>query len=783
MKFIVVCECQQTLEFEAEPVYGRKPPSMSCPTCNADCTNAAYKVIQDHLARQSLGSGPEIPLQRDDPGMEESAPPTTDGTCARHAGQVVISLCRVCRKPTCAKCMEETGFVCSAYCRHQAHEQGIEIPAYERQFSVVRQQKRSQFQSIVNSRILATGVIVLGVIALWCWQNLYAGKPHVISSQKISSPEYGSFSRFISADELLMIDDTAMTLVNVSNSKPVWTTDLKPYARVAFPIRPKKTAPAKKSTTPSPPNPDAEDEGDGKEAMPAEDGESPDPVEKKLVVPSDETAGEAKEEMADTEATNDTDGEPDTAPKQPPLSAEEPKEEVYDFGWTNLEPVIVMPQIIWATFPQRIVGFDRRTGKEIKQIPVDGRLLGSDPDSTAYWMMKRIEGKRNQSLITRIDLSTGAMQTAEFDIPRPKIPTRKELGLPERRRFGDFTERSYTDSVDEFQRSFHPSGASLAQVDVVLRRVNFVTVDTLKPRTRQDEERIPSVGNQLEMIPEIVGDIKRALGGGSRQEDQSAYEVTLRRIGAPAPAWQGEVTGETQYFALRSLDLLVAGKTLYAFGKDNQKLWESPLAFPVSSGPSLFSFAEGGGRDTPYLETDDTLYFADTGMLAALDLRTGKARWRLPTVGVSRIERDQSGYLYVTTSQKSHSSIQYSEEINLMERHRPVLLKIHPKKGKIIWQKEFFGERCILGGRYLYSIGSGMSIFDMAEGVGSVWRKRPNEEEAVGRVRLHCISARNGEELWDESFRGSLLTTQFKGNRAILLFRDRIDQIRFSRMF
>ena len=58
MEVKVVCNCGQKFAFEVEPVNGRMPVSVSCPSCGRDGTQAANDVLVQHFPNQA----PPIPV-------------------------------------------------------------------------------------------------------------------------------------------------------------------------------------------------------------------------------------------------------------------------------------------------------------------------------------------------------------------------------------------------------------------------------------------------------------------------------------------------------------------------------------------------------------------------------------------------------------------------------------------------------------------------------------------------------------------------------------------------
>jgi hypothetical protein len=121
------------------------------------------------------------------------------------------------------------------------------------------------------------------------------------------------------------------------------------------------------------------------------------------------------------------------------------------------------------------------------------------------------------------------------------------------------------------------------------------------------------------------------------------------------------------------VDVVAAGQAISVFNKINRKLWDAKLTYSVAS-----RYSE---EQAPCLETKDALYFADLGILARYDLATGTVRWRLNSVGISRIQADERGKLYINTTTAGPESIKYSEQINIHDKIHPVILKVDPETG------------------------------------------------------------------------------------------------------
>ena len=116
---------------------------------------------------------------------------------------------------------------------------------------------------------------------------------------------------------------------------------------------------------------------------------------------------------------------------------------------------------------------------------------------------------------------------------------------------------------------------------------------------------------------ELMNEMQVERTGGMRTEDESRYQVTIKRLLASSVAeWTGEVVGPAALLSGKTVDVLTAGKAIYVFDKTNKKLWESKLAYPVDPLMLLDSewFDDPKGKRTPFVERGPMLYFFDQGV-------------------------------------------------------------------------------------------------------------------------------------------------------------------------
>lgn len=255
-------------------------------------------------------------------------------------------------------------------------------------------------------------------------------------------------------------------------------------------------------------------------------------------------------------------------------------------------------------------------------------------------------------------------------------------------------------------------------------------------------------------------DSAREARGGVEKTDESAYQVALSRPFDPNyPEVRLTVHGRAECFSTRTLDLVTAGRSLFAFDHSGKKLWEATLgnstldlqneAFGSTMVDSTMASAA-----KPCIEEGERLYFFDSAFLTAFDLSTGQAAWRTPIAGITRLQCD-NGLLYVTAG---------SAEL-------PVLQKIDAKSGKILWRVEHYQE-CLVSEHQVY-----------------VTREVVNAEDAVDRVfqgskaiqcrwKLYKLAAIDGKPQWEwfQTRRPAHILAH--GRKIALLFEDELQVLK-----
>jgi len=316
------------------------------------------------------------------------------------------------------------------------------------------------------------------------------------------------------------------------------------------------------------------------------------------------------------------------------------------------------------------------------------------------------------------------------------------------------------------------TGPNVVQMQLKLLEAKTVTREVMQPKGPSDFEsgKISGV-NRGKIANEIINDMRRDATGGVEEEDASLYQVTLtRRLPAAGSAWTGTVTGLPQFFPGRSVDVLVASRTLMVFDKENHRLWEAKLNNPVGRwGGDNF---EDEVPAAPFLESGSALYFYDQGTLTAFDLSKGEVRWRLNTVGIANVRADPRGVLYVVSSTANPDALRHPGQIDLSKKINPLLSKVDPASGKVLWQVEGISERCQLSGPFVYTTRAQISGAQLIGANG--------DTDAIPvHHRVYRLDPKTGREIWAYYRPKAPLQTEMWQNYLMLRYRSELRVLKF----
>jgi hypothetical protein len=434
---------------------------------------------------------------------------------------------------------------------------------------------------------------------------------------------------------------------------------------------------------------------------------------------------------------------------------------------------------IWICLGSRVLRLDSATG-EIKQtIPVPGKFESFTPaGSNILVVSARDETTR---VAMEINIASGEVATQDIVVPRSeKHLMPNELPPNVQPTAGVLLSQAMEDQklnkpLTAMSSEFFSAGDNLVELRVKLLEPKVTYVQSIKPRgpSHLDGNTTASTST-ADVEEEVFNDIKRSQSGGVKGIDESRYEAKLRRWTDAKPVeWTGEVTGVPAFFPLKTVDLVVAGTWLGVFDKQNKKLFEAKLSYRISDrfGPEKWDH-----HSVPALEDNGSLYFFDQGVLTAFSLPGGDVRWRATSVGISKIQQDDSGALYVDSTTAAPEDIQYSEQITL-EKAKADLLKIDPASGKILWQALNLGQQVYISGKFLYTSSIDQGGIAMAQGLAEALNA-PRPEGPV-YFHIHRLNPLDGKELWDFYREEAPKELSFQQTRFLVRFADRVQVWKF----
>jgi outer membrane protein assembly factor BamB len=419
-----------------------------------------------------------------------------------------------------------------------------------------------------------------------------------------------------------------------------------------------------------------------------------------------------------------------------------------------------------------VTRLDRETGTEKSTFPVRGRI---DSLSVAKGIALVMSTDFNTgTILTRIQISDGQLQSVVTQplIEKATVPGAKPsgAGLPS----GD-------DMEDDNRRDYIPAGENFVQMDVELVKKNIVMEDAVR-RENQTDLNAVRAGNQVQAINQVMTDITTSRTGGKREVDKSEYKVAIKRhlSNAKIAPWTGIVIGPPKFFSTDTLDLLIDGGTVRAFSKDNKLLWQGKLGYPVDSDTVVNPARPESG---PCFERGSMLYIADKGALRAFSISDGRDLWLYPTVGITRIQFDAEGMMYLTTTDKDEASIRYDQEVRFDDKTREVLVKLDARSmGKELWKFSLPAGRNFtswITGKHVYVTTSNYSRAEMfgamTGGTGDV----------PSHLNIYRLSPKTGETIWDfhEARSSSPRSLDFSGNQILIAWPDSIELMRYYDLF
>ena len=613
--------------------------------------------------------------------------------------------------------MELFGYVCSPLCNAKAEAQKIHVPVYAGQKSVAE----AQFWRKAGAIFGVVAVTMVALVGFWFWYAWFGSYPKPVFSVRFDNPAYAGASKLCGRDQLVFLHGGTLARYDLGSGKQIWSTDLINRQQVVDEL--------------------AQAEGTWQAAEARGRGQTPPTT---LPTPDADTiqlamAGTEGELQLFAVASNVWVGTPD-------------KLTHYDWDSGKMLQEIPLSGIYGEIIPQ---------GGELKLHGMNSagqETLMSVNLATGQSHTDEVGGPMTSGFAARGVLGAVALASARnngssADAGLPWVPgvnmsapmdpgkvaqQAQDLPLPNRIALPAVIASSMhqeqimkqaNEGDTDSQGTQPPWAAALAFTNDPHAEHNFLVSSeygSVQMATRLLEERIVahdamkappaksaldnanlSVAQTGDAVNEMLNQKQRENGANIVTENQSLYQVTLSRPDATGTTdWVGQVAGPPAVYSLKTVNVLAAGTTLIIFDKTNKKLWQATLAYTMAGGDATDPFARETSRfgQGPCVERGNTLYVFDRAMLTAFDLATGKARWRLPSVGIVGLFFDERGMLYANSTTASPENIKFSRQIDINQKIDDVLVKVDPKNGRILWSSSPGGFISYISGKYIYAL-------------------------------------------------------------------------------
>jgi outer membrane protein assembly factor BamB len=762
----IQCACGAKYAFDATPEMLQNPVRFVCQSCGLDSSDFVNELVRREFAGQTPAASPpatESPrLKISHAEPPSSAPveaaataPVAEEHCAKHPRELAAHHCLVCGKPMCRQCMKLFGNVCSPLCRANAEAQNINIPVYAGQ-TAVADARHWRKVGVIAGSIAAVLVAALG---FWTWYAWIGSQPHAAFSIRFDDRAYAGESRLCGTNQIVFLHGGTLARCDIKSKKEIWSQELVAKQQIA------ELAARQYQSQPN------------------------DRYEQKI-----------------------------------------PQSKIEEMVAQSLESELqlrVSDQNVWVRTPGKLTHYDWDTGKVLQEIPLAGRtdfiarndeflVVGAGANGQALVTHinpatgeSRVEeiGQSGQTLVaatapagttggqTTAGLpltpgtgAGGAMNPAKVGEQAQNLSLPGRIALPALLANSSEQERIAAELKDQDQAASSaqpsarqtkpvqneaghftliPSPNGYVEFAVRLLESHIITREAMKspPKTSVLNGNLNS-SDTAAVANEMLNEMQRSRGGDTVSEDESLYQVTLRRPDSTAAAdWTGQVTGPPALLTLKTVNVLTAGKAVIVFDKSNKKLWQAALTYNVAGGNRAANGEALPFGDGPCVEHGDTLYVIDQAVLTAFDIATGNPRWRLPSVGVVGLFFDDKGMLFVNTTTADPENIKYSRQIDITQKIEANLLKIDPQTGRTLWSVKPGGFISYLSGKFIYTVQS----FDPGDQEAS-----PTGIQLPAYLKIRRINPADGRVLWDYEEDRAPLDVRFKDNSIELVFKKEV---------
>jgi hypothetical protein len=770
------CSCGVKYEFEVAPEMWQNPVKFVCTNCGLDSSEYVNQMVREEItenfpeaiekakaAAEPPPPAPRLKISHEPKPAEtpaEAPRPKSSKYCAKHHGALAADKCIICGKPICLKCMEEFGYFCSPYCHNKADLQGIKAPVYAGQkFEIQKNYWRKT--GWVTGGLVGLVILFLGV---WTWYAWFGAVPHKFFAVRFEDNDraYAGKSQLVDKDQIVFLHGGTLARYDLKTKKPIWVQE--------------------------------------------------------LITKEDLAAAVKGESEAENRAN-------DGASYTHRQSAEAIEREV-KIGLQSSLLLRVSGENIWVGKGNRLTQYDWATGRAVREITMPeftGELIEKDNELLMV----------GEQSVTHVSLVSGESRVEMFGQPgstaltsagagttqggglfskdgQPLDPNKvaaeaQNLTLPARLALPALIssaqhEQALEAALRDDQDPRHPrvrarpANAPVEDFELVAGENSFVqfsrrlleekivTHSAMKPAAAAGKSILDSgnlnVANEGDAVNQQLNEMQRKNAGDTVEEDVSRYLVTVRLPDSPdSPVWTNEVVGPPQLFVLKTVNVVVAGKTVIVLDKTNKKMWSASLTYPIPfGGRGFFARAESRFGAGPCVEHGDTLYIFDQALLSAFTLTGGDARWRVPSVGVVGLFFDDAGNVFVNTTSGNPDDIKYSRQIDITKHTDDVLLKLDSKSGKTLWSIKPGGFISYLKGKFIYTVQS----YDPNPTDADAMNDMTAALQKPAFLRIARVDPKNGRLLWEYYDRDRCpIDVRFDENSIELVFKRELQVLRY----
>jgi putative pyrroloquinoline-quinone binding quinoprotein len=706
--------------------------------------------------------------------------------CTKHRGLEIVHHCMVCKKAMCSGCMEMFGYVCSPFCANKAEATGMDIPVYGKQRSVM-ERRRWRKIGLVGGSIAA---VLLGWIGFSIWYSWFGQVPKPVFSVRFENIAYSGESQLCGENQIVFLHSDTLARYDMKTKKEVWSRRLTDTNEISLAVEAEIKA---------------IDKARERAYLNGRDGPKP-PDRIKLTKEAMRAAAASLNlyvcnsnvwvsEPGRLVRYDWDSGKPSqTVPMTMSgfMTGFVPKDNELLMRGETMQGQLVVTHISLINGEIR----DERIGPPVKTIAV------ASVSGNAGTRAAAMRGQAPGSSRTQSGAGLPTMSVPGTDRDKPLDPAKvaeqaasmsgpAKMALPAtlsnarnqerllRELDGDATaeEKARLRAQESF--SFIPSKFGFIQVAIELVEERIVERKAMKdPPKKSALEGTVNASSTFAVANEILNEMQRDRGGDTVEEDQSIYKVTVRRVDGQAPDWSGQVTGHPSVHPLTNVNVVASGTALIVLDKMNKKLWQVAMTHPVGG------FTRGMEDDDedathgigPVVERDNRLYVADAAMLTAFDIANGNVIWRVPTVGISSMFFGADGMIYLNTTSADPETLKFAKQIDIGTHTGPIVMKIDPKEGKILWATSTSGYITHFreGGKFIYSIsGHGSADEDDDYAYGSSGITSPVF------FQIRRINPKSGRQMWVYSEERAPWHIDFKDNYIHLVFKKEVEVLKF----